>query len=62
MVVQSRAGHRVCCLLAKRMPGHSLQEIVAFEGVEPHVRTRGDGRSTRDVVEQGDLTEEIALL
>jgi hypothetical protein len=44
------------------MPGHSLQEIVAFEGVEPHVRARGNGRGTRNVVEQGDLTEEIALL
>lgn len=44
------------------MPCYSLQEIVAFEGVEPHVRARGDGRGTWDVTKQGDLTEEIALL
>ena len=56
-----RAGHGVGRFGAMGMPGHGLQEIFAFQGVEQRVGPGGDRRSARYLPEQGYLTEEVPL-
>jgi hypothetical protein len=48
---------RRCELL---VTGHSGEEVLAIERVEPGVGGRLHGRRTRHVAKQGDLAEEVS--